>query len=558
MPISLQQVAAENDLVRRAYQYARRAHQGDKLKNGEPFFNHCLATAETLSSWRLDQATIAAGLLHHLFRKEKEEKVSDTVKREFNGEVANLIVGVNNIRKVSYKGTESKIDNLRKFILYLSRDIRVILIKLASRINTLQFLYAAPKEEQKKVALETIDIYAPLARQLGMNEVAGISEDLAFPYLYPEDYQWLITSVRDRYEERGRYLERFKPILKKELELNGVFPLRLDSRPKHYFSLYKKLLRYEMDFEQIYDLVAVRVFVKDLGDCYNALGIIHKNWMPLAGRIKDYIASPKPNGYRSLHTTVYTPEDKITEIQIRTQEMHDEAEIGIAAHFAYQKFKGTKSYLERLTLPADSKELAFIKELRQFPKRLDEISFFRDQILVLTPKGDVINLPKEATPVDFAYKIHTDLGNSCAGAKINGRITALNSPLSSGDVVEILTQKNKKPSASWLAFVKTTHARDKIKAVLNSSKSNLSALGTPREKRAEIKLSVALRPGLIGEVTEIFARSKIKIQNLDLKPKGEGSLESIKIILTETDKNKLTKLTSKLKEVKEIKKVTLV
>ncbi len=555
MPLSIQEIIVGNDLIRRAYDFAKRAHQGEKLKNGEPFFNHCLATAEKLAEWNLDQAAIAAGFLHHLPTTGKENEILAEVREEFGEEVLGLVAGVRNLSRIAYQGTGGKVENLRKLIIYLSRDIRATLVAFASLFNKLQSLYALNPKDQKQVSLNTIEIYAPLARQLGMNQLAGDLEDLAFPYLYPEDYRWLTENVKDRYEERAKYLDRVKPLLKRELELNGVRPITMDSRPKHYFSLYRKLLRYEMDFEQIYDLVAVRVILGSVSDCYTALGIIHKNWTPLPGRIKDYIASPKPNGYRSLHTTVYAPEEKSAEIQIRTQEMHEEAELGIAAHFVYQGLKGTKGYLERLALPADSKELAFIKELRQFPKKLDEVGFFRDRILVLTPKGDVIDLPKEATPVDFAYKIHTDLGHQCAHAKVNGKIAALDSRVQSGDVVEILTQKNKKPSASWLTFVKTAQARDKIRAALNSVKPILAAAA---DKKTEIKLSVTQSPGLIRQITQIFSNSKIKIHNLDLKPKSEGGLENVKITVALTDKNKLLKIGAKLKQIKEIKKMTFV
>jgi len=552
MAIPIQEVIAGNDLIGRAYEFAKKIHRGERRPNGEPFFNHCLATAEILAGWQLDEAALAAGLLHDVHHVKNKEKILKIVKDEFGEEIAALVAGMAAIARLPYQGVSRKADNLRKFILYLSKDLRVVLIKFAARLDTLQYLYSYPQTKQRQIALKTMEIYAPLAHQLGMYNCAGDLEDLAFPYLYPKDHKWLAENVRERFEERERYLEFFKPLLKKELDANSVEFLSLNSRAKHYYSLYRKLLRYSMDLEKIYDLVAIRLIVRDISDCYTALGVIHKAWPPLPGRIKDYIASPKPNGYRSLHTTVYTPENKVTEIQIRTEEMHREAELGIAAYFGYRNFKGTLGYNERLAVNNNLKELGLIRDLRQFPKKLDEIEFFKNRILVLTPKGDVIDLPQGGTPVDFAYKIHSDVGANCIGAKVNGGIASLKDELRSGDVVEILTQKNKRPSADWLTFVKTAQARDQIKAALNSAAPD-PAQNKIRE--TEILIAVHDGPGLIKTVSETFSRSKIKIKTLLIQP-GKADYKTVKIRSALLQQNRLRRITQLLRDLNGVKKIT--
>ncbi len=551
---TLNDILRKSDLVRNAYDFAKKAHAGQKRKNGEPYFNHPIAAAEEIVEWGLDEATVAAALLH--------DTVEDTsftlqdVRNEFGEEVAFLVDGVTKIGKVRYRGVEAKVENLRKFILYLSQDIRVILVKLADRLNNMKTLYALPPAKQKRIALETMEIYAPLAYRLGMQKLSGELEDLAFPYLYPQEYKWIIANVKERFEERERYSKRIQPILEHELKKDGVKIVRMESRAKRYTSLYKKMLRYDMNVDSIYDLVAMRVMVKSLEDCYAALGTVHKIWPPVPHRFKDYIALPKPNGYRSLHTTVFGPENKITEVQIKTEQMHEEAENGIAAHFAYQQIKNTRDYLERSTAFANKKELSWIQQLRNWQKNFTnteefvqslKIDFFKDRILTLTPKGEVIDLPVGATPVDFAYQIHTDVGNHCAGAKVNGKIMPLEHPLKSGDVVEIMTQKNKGPSEAWLEFVHTGNARNHIRAALRHGSPSLKR----REpKTAEFRFSVADRIGLLSEITGIISRSHVNIQSINTK------LPLVKIQCGVLPKEKAEKLLEKLKKIKEIKEAT--
>ena len=366
------------------------------------------------------------------------------------------------LKKLMNKSKE-KTENLIKLFLVTAKDIKTVLIKLADRYQRMQTLGALSEKEQKRTALETLQIYAPVAHRLGMGELKGQLEDLAFKYLYPKEYKQLENEVTKRYEACKNYIDKLKSILYEVLEKENIIPLEINTRAKHFYSLYQKLLRCQMNFDEIHDLVAARIIVKDINDCYLALGAIHQVWKPMPGLIKDYIAMPKPNGYQSLHTSVLGPEGKITEIQIRTPEMHAQAENGIAAHWAYKE----RNYKDKNRYPKiDAKEIAWIEQLRKWQKAAGDIDLFKDRIFALPPQGDVIDLPEGATAVDFAYQIHTTVGNECAGAKINGKIAALDTRLKSGDLVEILTQKGKKPSVDWLNFVKTSFAKDKIKSVI--------------------------------------------------------------------------------------------
>lgn len=551
---NLKEVLKSSKLVKRSYEFAKQAHAGQKRKNGEPYFSHCLAAAESIAEWGLDEATISAALLHDVV--EDTGHSVEEIKKEFGEEVGFLVDGVTKIGKVKYRGIEAKVENLRKFILYLSQDIRVILVKLADRLNNMKTLYALPALKQKRIALETMDIYAPLAYRLGMQNLSGELEDLAFPYLYPQEHKWLIENVKERFEEREKYSQRIQPTIFSELKNNNINVVRMDSRAKRYTSLYKKLLRYDMNIESIYDLVALRIIVKSVEDCYATLGAIHKIWAPVPHRFKDYVALPKSNGYRSLHTTVFGPENRITEIQIKTEQMHQEAENGIAAHFSYHQNKGTKGYLEKIATFADKKELAWVKQLRSWQKDFTnpeefvqslKIDFFQDRILTLTPGGEVIDLPFGATPVDFAYQIHTEVGNHCSGAKVNAKITTLDHPLKSGDLVEIITQKNKNPSDAWLSFVRTGNARNHIRAAL---RQHGPALTKSEPKFTELKLTVKDRAGLLNEISEMITRSHTHIQAVNTK------MPLIKIHCDVLPKDKAEKLIVKLKKIREVREAS--
>jgi GTP diphosphokinase / guanosine-3',5'-bis(diphosphate) 3'-diphosphatase len=445
-------------------------------------------------------------------------------------------------------------------ILALSQDIRVIIVKLADRLHNMKTLDAVPPQKQKRIALETMEIYAPIAYRLGMQKISGELEDLAFPYIYPKEHRWLIENTKEKYEEREKYIEKVKPLVATALQKANVEVITIDSRAKRYSSLYKKLLRYDMDVDEIYDLVALRIIVKNIEDCYATLGVIHNLWPPLPNRIKDYIALPKPNGYRSIHTTVFCVDNKITEIQIRTQEMHEEAETGIAAHWIYEQMKGTKAYNEKRAAIGEKKELEWVKQLRNWQKEFNnpeefleslKIDFFQDRIFAITPKGEVIDLPLGATPVDFAYQIHSEIGDSCTGARVNGKIVPLDYQLRSGDIVEIVTQKNKKPSESWLAFVKTSHARNHIRVALKTKETRL----TKKEpKETELKIVVEDRVGLLKDITAIVSRSHVNMTAINTITNAKFPI--LRIRCDVVSKDKIEKLILKLKKLKEIKEIS--
>ena len=553
-------------LVGRAYALAKKAHAGQKRTSGEPYFAHPLAAAQHVADWNLDEQSIAAALLHDVA---EDTSISiEELRTEFGEDVAFLVDGVTKLGKIKYRGVETQVENLRKMILALSEDIRVVIVKLGDRLHNMTTLAALPPQKQRRIALETMDIYAPLAYRLGMQGLSGELEDLAFPYIYPQEYKWLTLNVRERYEERERYLDRVKPIAVKELAANGITPLTVDSRAKRYSSLYKKLLRYEMDVEKIYDLVALRIVVSSVEECYAALGIIHKLWPPLPGRIKDYIALPKPNGYRSLHTTVFCLDQKITEIQIRTQEMHEESENGIAAHWAYEQIKGGKAYARRQAVTAEKKELAWVQQLRSWQKEFTnpeefisslKIDFFRDRIFAITPKGEVMDLPAGASPIDFAYQVHSAIGDTCSGAKVNGKIVPLNYELRSGDVVEIMTQKNKLPSESWLEFVTTASAKHHIRMRLrNSGRASGSLAKVSRAPtHVEFRLTVEDRIGLLKDISVMLSRSHLNIVSLNTQnPEVRGKFPVLRIKCDTADKEKIEKLVLKLKTIREVREIS--
>ena len=465
------------DLIARACSFAQENYQGLVRLSGQTYFDHCLEIALDLAKMKLDSASVVTAILHETLERAKLTK--EQLKKEFGQEITFLVEGVTNVGKIEHQKAERSLENLRKLFLAMAQDIRVVLIKLVNRLHGLRTLYIFPLEKQERIALETLEIYAPLAYRLGIGELKGQLEDLAFSYAYPQEYQNLIKQVKDKYSQTKEYLQKIIPLVKKILVRQGVEIIEIHARTKHYYSLYKKLQRYDMDWHKIYDLVALRIIVTDIESCYATLGIIHKKWKPLIGRIKDYIAIPKPNGYQSLHTTVFCQGGKITEFQIRTLAMHKEAEHGIAAHWHYSEEKGLKNYIKKRILEPRpekelKKELTWVKQLQEWQKEKFsspqefinslKIDFLKDRIFVFTPKGDVIDLPEGATPIDFAYQIHTDVGHQCSGVKIDGKLSSLSQLLQNGQVIEIITQKNKKPNRDWLKFVKTNEAKNRIKA----------------------------------------------------------------------------------------------
>ncbi|MCL4406437.1 MAG: RelA/SpoT family protein [Patescibacteria group bacterium] len=546
--------ALENraSLISRAYFFAESRHKSQKRASGEPYFNHCLKTSQALADWNLDEKTIAAGLLHDVV--EDTGCSLEDIDKNFGPEILSLVDGVTKLGHIKYRGDERQKDNIKKLILASSKDLRVIFVKLADRLHNMQTLKSLPPEKQKRVSLETYEIYSSLAYRLGMQRLAGELEDLAFPYLYPEEYKWLVSNTKTRYAEREKYLKRIKPIVIKELTLANVKPIKVDFRAKRYSSLYKKLLRFDMDIDKIYDLIAFRIIVENVRDCYAALGVVHKLWPPLPGRIKDYIAMPKPNGYRSLHTVVFCVGQKIVEFQIRTLEMHEEAENGVAAHWAYEE---SKSGAKKRVSFAKSQDISWVERLRAWQEEeadsesfLDalKVDFFKDRIFAITPKGRVVDLPAGATPIDFAYQIHTDLGDQCVGAKVNGRIVPLNHELRSSDIVEIIVHKGKKPSISWLEFVKTSSAVSRIKKALKDK----GPLFEPRQ--TELRVVAANRPDFIKDLTNVVNRNHLNVVNLTTTPAGSG-FQSVKIKCDSSDRHKISQLIVKIKSLKDVKEI---
>jgi len=555
----------DKNLIKKAYEYSQKAHTGQKRGTGELYFSHPYETAIKLAEWNLDTATVVAGLLHDVV--EDTEKSIEDIKNDFGEEVAFIVNGVTKLGKLKYREASDKNDkkdllaeNLRKMILALSQDLRVVFVKLADRLHNMKTLTGVALAKRKRIALETTDIYSPLAYRLGMQSLAGELEDLAFPHIHPDEYKWILSNIKDQYDAQVKYLEKVKPIVAEALRKNNIFPVKIDYRAKRISSLYKKLHKQGVNFKQIYDLVAFRIIVNTIEECYAALGIIHQLCPPLPGKIKDYISLPKPNGYKSLHTTVFCLNKKITEFQIRTLEMHREAENGIAANWAYSQAKNSKNYLENKAVFANKKELQWVEQLKNWQKDFTDpkeflkslkVDFFQDRVFAITPNGEVIDLPAGSTPVDFAYNIHTQIGDQCIGARINSKIVPLDYTIQSGDMVEILTQKSKKPSESWMEFVKTGIAKRCIRA---SNKNKKGSLLLKDPLQTEIKIAASDRIGLLKDISTVISRSHINISRLNV-PKTTA-LPIIRVICDTMNKERIEKLILKLKNIEGVKEIT--
>ncbi len=491
------------DLVERAWHFAEKAHEGQKRKSGEPYFMHPVAVASTLAELMMDGATIAAGLMHDILEdcpSINYEKLS----REFGQDVAQLVDGVTKLTRLDFTSREEQqAESLRKMILAMSKDIRVVIIKLADRLHNMRTLKYQARDRQVAIARETLEIYAPLAHRLGVYSIKSQLEDLAFQYLEPEKYQELSRMVGMKRTERETSLKIVMAELRREITGMGI-NFVVDGRPKHFYSIYRKMELQKIPFEQIYDLIAIRVIVDTVPDCYAVLGLVHTLWRQVPGRFKDYISTPKANLYKSLHTTVVGQNGQPFEVQIRTHEMHRIAEFGIAAHWRYKEGKQAAGELDEklywLRQILDWQNEA--KDAREFIDLL-KVDLFQDEVFVFTPKGDIINLPKGATPLDFAYRIHSAVGNKCIGAKINSRIVTLDKELNTGDFVEILTSSaSKGPSRDWMKIVNTTQAKTKIrqwfKRELKSENIELGRTMLEREsQRNAIPLSSLTKPEFI-------------------------------------------------------------
>lgn len=451
----------------RAFEFAQKAHGGQKRQSGEPYFSHCLATAHNLAELGLDQTTVIAGLLHDV--PEDTATTLEDIRKNFGSEVAALVEGVTKLGKLKYRGMERYAENLRKLFVAMAKDIRVIIIKLADRKHNMETLRHMRQDKQHRIALETMEIFAPLANRLGMGELKGELEDLAFPYIYPDGYKAMRKLVPQVYQRKEKFITSVRSIVRSDLHKAGIPIVRIESRAKHLYSLYVKLQKHENDPGRIHDLIAMRIIVPTEKDCYQALGAIHARWKPLLGRIKDYISQPKANGYQSLHTTVIGPAGMPFELQLRTPEMHDIAEFGVAAHWHYDETKRKIVH----TSPT-ARNMRWIQQLVAWQKEAKDtqeylssvkIDVFKNRIFVFTPQGDVLDLPEDATALDMAFAIHSEIGYHAGGAKINGKMSTLSSILKSGDVVEILVDKRRTgPSRDWLQFVGTHLSRNRIKA----------------------------------------------------------------------------------------------
>lgn len=480
---------ADSALIAKAYDFAEKAHAKHKRFSGEPYFTHLFETAKTLAELGMGAITVSAGLLHDSI--EDVDIKPETIEKEFGKEVRFLVEGVTKLGKLHYSGTERYTESLRKLCVAMSKDVRVLIIKLADRLHNMKTISDLPKEKRDRIALETLEIYAPLAYRLGIKKLNRELEDLSFPYVRPEEYDRVKKLLKIKGHEKVRHLEKFHKSVKRELGLAGIVDIHTSYRMKGLYSLYRKLMRKDWDIDKVYDVSALRIIVPTISDCYRVLGIIHSNWRPLPGRIKDYIAFPKPNSYRGIHTTIFTGDGGITEVQIRTDEMHKKTEYGM--HFEYKEtitnpkpnfgsVAWVKSFFPAFILgnkeikagqiKPDSVVPSWIKDIGEYHKEVSgaeefigdiKTDFFSNRVFVFSPKGDVIDLPVDSSAVDFAYAIHSDIGNHLSGAKVNGKLVSLDTTLQNGDIVEVVTKPSAHPSAKWLEITKTAIAKKHIK-----------------------------------------------------------------------------------------------
>src|SRR4051812_42354394 len=480
-------------IIKKAYDYSLKHHNGQSRASGEPYLAHPLQVALVLAELKLDPQAIAAGLLH--------DSVEDTVvtiqdiEREFGAQVAHIVEGVTKISKIDFASKEERqAENVRKMVLAMVDDIRVVIIKLADRLHNMRTLGHLPAERQQQISKETLEIYAPIAHRLGMGKVRGELEDLAFMYLDPETHESIKDAVEVRRKAGADFLKKTVEVIQSKLKENAV-EARVESRVKRLYSIHQKLIRQRISVDQVYDLLAIRVITKSVKDCYAVLGAIHSLWRPVPGRIKDFIAMPRPNLYQSLHTTVVIEGGMQFEVQIRTEEMHKMAEDGIAAHWKYKDGSPVSA--------KDEQRLAWLRQVVEWQQDVTDpneflstlkVDLYPEEVYTFTPMGKVVILPRDATPIDFAYTIHTEVGHTCTGAKVNGRIVQLRHKLRNGDIVEIMTQAGHIPSRDWLSFAKSSRARNKIKHWLNEhQKERAIEIGRKLIEKESRKYRVSLK-----------------------------------------------------------------
>lgn len=505
---------ADIEKVKKAYNFAKSAHEGQLRNSGEGFIIHPVNVAMILADINMDVSTIIAGLLHDVI--EDTENSYNLVKEEFGEEVANLVDGVTKLKKIQYKTKEERrAENLRKMVIAMAKDIRVIIIKLTDRLHNMRTLEYMSDEKKKEKALETLEIYAPIANRLGIFRIKWELEDLSLRYMDPVGYYDLVEKVSKKRKEREEYINQVIDKLNMKLEEVDI-ESEISGRPKHFYSIYRKMVYQNKVFEQIFDLTAIRIIVNSVKDCYGVLGIVHTLWKPIPGRFKDYIAMPKPNMYQSLHTTLIGPNGEIFEVQIRTWDMHRTAEYGIAAHWKYKEGNKDEDNFD--------KKLSWLRQMMEWQKEMNDpkefmeslkIDLFTNEVFVFTPKGDVINLPAGSTPIDFAYRVHTAVGNKCVGAKIDGRIVPLDYKLKNGNIISVLTSSNSSgPSRDWLKIVKSSQAKSKIKQWFKKEEKSDNIIKgrdkLEREvKREGYKLTEILKDEWLEKIAEKLSFSKI-------------------------------------------------
>ena len=542
--VSAYNATADLDIVRKAYVYCAKVHQGQTRLSGEPYLVHPMEVSAILADLKLDVPSVVTGLLH--------DTVEDTLTTleelagMFGEEVASLVDGVTKIGKIHFKTKEeSQAENFRKMLLAMSNDIRVILIKLADRLHNMRTLQYQPEVKQRAIAKETLDIYAPIAHRLGIQWIKSELEDLSFRYLDPQVYYDLASKVSTKKKEREAYIDEVKKIISEKLDEHGIKG-EVSGRSKHLYSIYRKMVKRNVDIDQIYDLIAIRVTVEDIRGCYELLGVVHSTWKPIPGRFKDYIAMPKGNMYQSLHTTVIGPTGERMEVQIRTEEMHRVAEAGIAAHWKYKEGKG---YDER-----EVKRFAWLRQLLEWQQELQDsrefmdsvkVELFPEEVYVFTPRGDVKSFPKGATPIDFAYSIHSDVGHRCVGAKVDGKLVPLKHELKNGEIVEVITSPHHTPSKDWLKIVKSSRARNRIRAWIKTEERKRSiSLGREISEKEFRRYSLNFaKLQKTGDIKRVAAEFGFHGEDDLMAAIGYGKLSCLQVIgkLAPADKLELHK-----------------
>lgn len=538
------------ELIKKAYDYSAELHKDQVRLSGEPYINHPIETAYTLAELKMDEYCISAGLLHDVL---EDTLVSyEELSKEFGEEIAQLVDGVTKIGKIQFTSkADRRAENYRKMLIAMAKDIRVIIIKLADRLHNIKTLDFQPPDKREAIARETLEIYTPIANRLGMAKIKSELEDLSFKYIKPEVYEYLRAEVDKRIAQRGDYVERVKEIIKKLLADHNI-QCEVSGRPKHLYSINQKMERQKISLYQIYDLIAFRIIVKSIKECYEVLGIIHSQWKPVPGRFKDYIAVPKPNMYQSLHTTVIGPEGERIEIQIRTEEMHRIAEFGIAAHWKYKE--------GRVRALKEEERFAWLRQILEYQKESKDAKdfiesiktdIFSDEVYVFTPKGDVIVLPRGSTIVDFAYAIHSEVGNHCIGAKVNGKIVTLKYELQTGDIAEIITSTQQRPSADWLKFVKTSKAKSKIRQFVKQTQIQKSIeIGKELLDKALKKNELSLSKLTKQDISKLLKIFNVKQEDDLYSQIGFGKLSAYTVVneLIPEDKRKEIKTVDAPKE----------